>query len=154
MAQCRQKRDYDALTPIRERNVGDLVYFRNSSTVVGQSKKLPPVWKGPLIAIEVISTLMYRLASRNRESVKHHDQLRICEDRDIPLWVRRKRHMVLTDGSQNTPTATVADDDNLLSGVDQLFQATQSPIEQGTTLVPPRVRRSGRRVKRPPRYSD
>ena len=37
MAQCRQKRDYDARTPIRERifDVGDLVYFRNASTVVG-----------------------------------------------------------------------------------------------------------------------
>ena len=112
------------------------------------------MWKGPLIVIEEISTLLYRLASRNRESVKHHDQLRICEDRDIPLWVRRKRHMVLTDGSQNTPTATGADNDNLQAGVDQLFQATQSPIEQGTTLIPPRIRRSGRKVNRPSRYSD
>ena len=62
--------------------------------------------------------------------------------------------MVLTDGTQNRPTATGADDENLQAGVDQLFQATQSLIEQGTTLVPPRVRRSGRKVNRPSRYSD
>ena len=60
--------------------------------------------------------------------------------------------MVLTDGSQNTPTATVADD--LLAGVDKLFQATQSLIEQGTTIIPPRVRGSCRKVNRPSRYSD
>ena len=152
MAQCHQQRDYDARTPIRERkfDVGDLVYFRNCSTAVGQSKKLLPVWKSPLIVTEVISTLLYRRAGRNREYVKHHDKLRICEDRDIPLWVRRKRHMVLTDGTQNTPTATVADDDYLLAGVEQLYQVTQSSIEQGTTL-PPRDTRCGRKVTRPSR---
>ena len=124
---CHQKRDYDA----RKFDVGDLVYFRNSSTVVEQSKKLLPVWKGPLIVIHVISTLLYRLA--NREYVKHHDKFRIGEGRYIPRIVRRKRQMVLTDGTQNTPAETVADDDNLLAGVEQLFQATQSTFEQGTS---------------------
>ena len=111
MAQWRQKRDYDPRTPIRERkfDVGDSVYFQNSSTVVGQSKKLLPVWKGPVIVIEVISKLLYRLAGRNREYVKHHDKICICEDRDIPLWVRWSRHMVLTDGIQNTSTTTVTE---------------------------------------------
>ena len=140
MAQCRHKKDNDARTLIRERkfDVGDLVYFRNSSTVVGQSKRLLPVWKGPLIDIEIIS---YRsVAGRNREYVKHHNKLHICEDRDIPLWVRRKRHVALTDGSQNTPTTTVADEDNLLAGVEQLLQTTQSTIEQGIILVPPESR--------------
>ena len=75
------------------------------------------VWKGPLVVTEEISTLLYRLAGRNGESAKHHDKLLIREDHDIPKWVRRKRHVVLTDGSQNTSTAYVADDDNLLAGV-------------------------------------
>ena len=101
--------------------MGHLVYFRNSSTVVVQSKKLPPVWKSPLIVMEEISTLLYQLAGRDGECVKHHDKLRISEDRDIPLWVRRKRHMVLTDGTQNRPTATGADNDKLQAGVEQLF---------------------------------
>ena len=45
MAQCRQKRAYNSRVLIRERkfDVGDLVYFRNSNTVVGQSKKLLPM---------------------------------------------------------------------------------------------------------------
>ena len=156
MAQCRQKRAYDSRVPIRERkiDVGDLVYFRNSSTVVEQSKKLLPMWKGPLIVIEVISTFLYRLAGRNREYVKHHDKLHICEDRDIPLWVKRKRQMILTDGDQNTSTANIANDDNLFGGVEQLFQPVESTIEQEISLVQPRITRYGRTINRPSRYSD
>ena len=88
MVHCRNKKDFDSRAPIGERkfDVGDLVYIRHSVTVVGQSKKLLSVWKGPLIVSEVISSPLYRLASRNREYVKHHDKLRICDDRDIPLW--------------------------------------------------------------------
>ena len=47
--------------------MSDLVYFRNVSTVVGK-KKLLPVGKDQLIFTEVISTPLYRLAGRNRES--------------------------------------------------------------------------------------
>ena len=156
MAQCRQKRDYDSRVPIREMkfDVDDVVYFLNSTTVVGQSKKLLPMWKGPLIVIEVISTFLYRLAGRNREYVKHHDKLRLCEDRDIPLRVRRKRNMVVTDGVQNTSTANIANDDNLFAGVEQLFQPVQSTVEQEISLVQPRITRCGRTVNRPFRYSD
>ena len=47
MAQHHQKRDYYTRAPVRERtfDVGDLVYIHNSGTILGQSKKLLPIWK-------------------------------------------------------------------------------------------------------------
>ena len=50
-AQCRQKREYDTRSRLKERrfDVGDLVYVRNMTTRVGQSKKLLPIWKGPFV---------------------------------------------------------------------------------------------------------
>ena len=102
-AQCRQKRECDTRSRLKERrfDVGDLVYIRNMTTRVGQSKKLLPIWKGPFVVTKAISHVLYRVADRKKERVKHPDKLRICEDRDIPLWIRRKRHQILTAEEQS-----------------------------------------------------
>ena len=97
-AQCRQKRDYDLKLSEHSYSVGDLVYVLHSATKVGQSKKLSPIWKGPLLIVEVLSPVLYRVKGRRKESVLHHDhddRLRICKDRVVPMWMRRLRHQFL-----------------------------------------------------------
>ena len=104
MAQCRQKKNYDTRAPIRERKFdgGDLVYTRNLGTIVGQNKKLLPQLKGPFLVTEVISPLLYRVVGRKRGYVNQHDKLSICDDRDIPLWLIRKRQLILTTEEPTT----------------------------------------------------
>ena len=41
---------------------------------------------------QVISSVLYRIANRKRSMVAHHDSLKLCSDRDLPIWLLRKRH--------------------------------------------------------------
>ncbi len=94
-AQLRQKRDYDLKLNQNAFSVGDMVYQLNSASRIGVSNKLKSPWKGPYLVSEVLSPVLYRLRDRRRESVVHHDRLTLCEDRIIPLWMRRLRNQVL-----------------------------------------------------------
>jgi hypothetical protein len=78
----RQKRDYDMRIMKHSYNFGDLVFLRDSSTKIGLSKKLKPPWRGPYLVIE----------STKEEKVVHHDRMKRCNDRHIPLWIKRMRH--------------------------------------------------------------
>ncbi len=89
-AQVRQKRLYDVKVRHHQFQKGDLVYRRDSSTTVGESRKLRPIYVGPFIVTDILSPALYRVESRRKSMVLHHDKLVICEDRAIPFWVRRK----------------------------------------------------------------
>ena len=41
---------------------------------------------------QVISSVLYRIANRMRYMVAHHDSLKLCSNRDLPIWLLRKRH--------------------------------------------------------------
>ena len=90
---------------------GDLVYIINESSTKGLSRKLQPVFKGPFIVTHQISDVLYQLQGRRSTDVKvmHHDRMKICKDRDLPLWIRRKRAVILGD----TPSSTVDLDETL-----------------------------------------
>ena len=118
-AQRRQKKDYDFKVLERKYNVGDLVYLINSSSKVGQSNKLKPIWKGPYLVIKVISPVLFRIKGHKREVVVHHDRLKSCMDRSIPMWMRRLRHRVL-DLDETLP---YEEDDEL--GLTTLFELPQ-----------------------------
>ena len=45
--------------------------------------------------IKVISPVLFSIKRRKREVVVHHDRLKPCMDRSIPMWIRRLRHRVL-----------------------------------------------------------
>ena len=65
---------------------GDLVYVLNSCIPKGKSKKLSPVWKGPVIIVVKVSAFFYiKLNS------VHHDKLKRCLDRDLPTWLAEYR---------------------------------------------------------------
>ena len=119
-AQRRQKKDYDLKVLERKYNVGDLVYLINSSSKVGQSNKLKPIWNGPYLVIKVISPVLFRIKGRKREVVVHHDRLKPCMDRSIPMWMRRLRHRVL-DLDETLPYEEDADE----LGLTTLFEPPQ-----------------------------
>ena len=110
------------------------MYRLNQVTKKGECQKLKPIWVGPLIVTEVITPVLLRVRSRKKEQVLHHDKLKICEDRAIPMWMRRLRHQILDldttiaydeaeqaeDGSvQNMPKVD-GNTDSL--GLDSLFE--------------------------------
>ena len=90
-----QKRTYDLRLQQKHYEVGDLVYCLNSVHRVGDSKKLNPVWVGPLIITEVLNPVLYQVRDHKHGHVLHHDQLKPCEDRTVPLWLRKMRHNFL-----------------------------------------------------------
>ena len=93
LVQRAQKKTYDLHLYERSYEKGDLVYQHNEAGQVGQSKKLQPIFIGPVIVTQVLSPVLYRV--ENRSYVLHHDRLIPCKDRIIPLWIRRKRHDLL-----------------------------------------------------------
>ena len=90
-AQHRQKRDYDLRLQERKFEVGDVVYKVNSAMIVGQSPKLQNQWKGPFLVITEMFP-QFKICSQKKVEVVHHDIIQICEGRQLPLWLRRKRH--------------------------------------------------------------
>ena len=130
---CYQKRTYDLKLQQNHYEVGDLVYRLNQVTKKGECRKLKPIWVGPLIVTEVITPVLLRVRSRKKEQVLHHDKLKICEDRAIPMWMRRLRHQILDldttiaydeaeqeDGSAQNGPKVDGNTDSL--GLDSLFE--------------------------------
>ena len=111
-SQIRQKRDYDLKLYQTSYVVGDLVYKLDSATKVGQSSKLKSPWKGPYLVTEVLSSTLLRIKDRKRDSVVHHDRLKKCIDRAIPMWLRRMRHKLLDTEAKlpNTDSSTSTED--------------------------------------------
>ena len=83
--QKRQERDYDLKLKVNTYEVGDLVYVLDTARKVGLSPKLPKVWKGPMLVVEAIFSILFQVANRKKSFVLHHDGLKLCEDREIPL---------------------------------------------------------------------
>ena len=69
-AQHRQKRDYDLRLVEKQYVMGDLVYKLDSSTKIGQSKKLRSLWVGPYVVAESFSPL-YRIRERRGDTIIH-----------------------------------------------------------------------------------
>ena len=90
-----QKRYYDLKLEENHYEVGDFVYQLNGATKLGESKKLKPIWIGPLVVTAVINPVLFHVKDHKKEYVLHHDHLKPCEDRVVPLWLRRMRHNML-----------------------------------------------------------
>ena len=90
-----QKRQYDLKLEENHYEVGDFVYRLNSTSKVGESKKLKPVWLGPLVVTAVINPVLFRVKDWKNEFVLHHDRLKPCEDQVVPLWMCRMCHNML-----------------------------------------------------------
>ena len=120
-SQLRQKQDYDTRLAVSKYQIGDLVYKLDSSTKIGQSSKLRPVWKGPLLVTKIMSPVLFRVRDKKGESVIHHDRIKPCRDRAVPLWMRKLRHRFLSTGSSFPDPTNLLDDDSDLN-LDILFE--------------------------------
>ncbi len=94
--QRRQKRTYDLKLSQHRYRKGDLVYVVDDSTKVGRSSKLHPPWKGPFLIMKVISPVLLEIAGRKEIRIVHHDKVKLCRDRSVPFWLRRRRHELLS----------------------------------------------------------
>ena len=92
----RQKRTYDVKLYEHQYSVGDFVYQYNSASKEGESRKLRPVCSGPLLVTAVLSPVTYKVEGRRRSQVLHHDKIRPYTSRTVPLWIKRKRHRLLS----------------------------------------------------------
>jgi len=140
-AVCRQKKDYDVRLNQHQYETGDLVYRVNSATKIGQSKKLQAIWKGPLLVVEVVSPILYRVRGRRRDTVVHHDLLKLCSDRFVPQWMVRVRRDFLSKSS-DVPEApvTTAGLDIVQPGHDQVVDVAvdkTTPVHRGKQIRPP-----------------
>jgi hypothetical protein len=93
--QVHQKQVYDSKLCEKRYEPGDLVYKLHSGSKTGEHRKLKPVWMGPLLVTEVLGPALYRVKDRRGEYVLHHDKLKICVDRYVPMWMQRLRHQFL-----------------------------------------------------------
>ena len=88
-----QKDDYDKNIFSTTYKPGDMVYRKNLAFHKGQSKKTEMPWVGPLLVIEQLSSVTYRVRSKRRILVVHHDNIKPCHDKLIPnnLQILRER---------------------------------------------------------------
>ena len=140
-SQLTQKRDYDLKLKVNTYEVGDFVYKLDQSKKKGQSPKLQPIWKGPLLVTQVLSPILFQVADRRKTYILHHDRLKPCGDREIPLWLRRKRHALLRSQEDSEPKVQenhpLPNNESL--DLDSLFQEQvsdldKSPIKQSVNL--------------------
>ena len=50
-----------------------------------------------MIVVDAISPVLFRVTNRKRTFVLHHNRLKPCQDRDLPLWINCKRNAILKD---------------------------------------------------------
>ena len=114
-AQFRQKRDYDVKLFRKQYNAGDAVYRVDSTTRIGQSKKLRALWQGPYLVIQVISPVLYHIQTRKKQSVIHHDHLKSCDDKKLLNWLKNARLKILLGNNplHNTDVDIISDNQDM-----------------------------------------
>ena len=139
-----------------------MVYEIDSSTKLGQSRKLKKMWKGPYLVVKVISPASYQIKGTKEPRIVHHDRLKLCLDRDVPVWVRRQRKLLFEDrdtGQGNNTLETKPnhktiqkqrtnprrkDSDVCYDGIKELFENAEATV---TTS-------KGRKIKKPSHLLD
>ena len=109
--------------------IGDVAHKRNQATKVGQSTKLQSPCKGPYLITAVKPPVLYRIKDRKSESWIHHDRLKLCEDRELPIWVKRQRNELMSETVENEEfdiTGLFEEDDAAMRASDPLMSHTGS----------------------------
>lgn len=161
-----QKDDYDRMAFMTHYKSGDLVYRRNLAFRKGECRKTVYPWVGPFLVIEKLSEVTYRVRGKNRTLVLHHDNLKLCQDRDVPEYLKRLRHRLLNklpmdghiEGEAITEFWDLVDPemDNSVPDVPSNAnnEISKDNVEQERLPVtPPRVRRR-RNILRPRHLAD
>lgn len=142
-------------------NPDDIVYKLDSTTKVGQSSKLRPPWTGPYLVISCNAPL-YTIRDQKKEQVLHHDRLKLCKDRDIPMWLRRLRHRyfqtefeaIALDYLDLTQPTIEQDQREGPDECQDLHKTKVNDDESRSLSDVPVQTRHGRSVKVPSKYKD
>jgi hypothetical protein len=142
-AQEVQKRNYDLRLAEQSYSEGDLVFALNTSRTQGVGSKLRQWWQGPFLVVEALSPVLYRLRGRRKEFVLHHDRLKRCKDRLVPVWLRRLRK-ALQEGAL-PPVGVMVTSDTPQADLDvSLLSATPS---RDADMRPQVSKSSGQRLR-------
>ena len=100
-AQQIQNRNYDLKVKETNFKIGDVVYRLNLASKIGESNKLKEVYSGPYIVTKVITPRVIKIRNRKRSFNIHHYNLKLCNDRNLPLWIERYRNKIFNNEAQN-----------------------------------------------------
>ena len=153
VSQDSQKRYYDLKQRTVEYQEGDLVYVLKAAHRAGQSRKLSPVWQGPLLVIKLVTPMLLVVRDQRKESVLHHDRLKPFRERVVPIWMRRLRQQFLQQGSLPAPRGRAPrsppESDDALKDIRYLFDGPRDAPSN-----PPIPTRRGRVPVRPSHLLD
>ena len=135
VSQKRQKDQYDLQLRQTKYQVGDVVLRRNDSFKKGHSNKLKPSWKGPLLIVEALSPVLFRVHGPRKTKILHHDLIKKCHDVELPMWLRRARHK-LEEGCLQADSGEdvlwgltwLFGEDPAVTGSDSLNQGSESEL--------------------------
>lgn len=87
------KRRYDVKVHKIPYEVGDPVWYYNPKRKVGFNPKLQRPWKGPMIIVERLNDVLFRIQSgpKSKPLVVHHDKLKPYVGEDKPDWFVSKK---------------------------------------------------------------
>ena len=73
--------------------VGDAVWYYNPKRKVGFKPKLQRPWKGPMVVVECLNDVLFRIQSgpKSKPCVVHHDKLKPYLGVDKPNWFVHKK---------------------------------------------------------------
>jgi len=95
---------------------------------ITNSTKLQSLWKGPPYFIATVNPpMLYQIKDRNSEFWIHHDRLELCEDRELPIWLKRHRNELMNETVENGEfdlTKLFEEDDAAMSASDPLMSHT------------------------------
>ena len=125
-----QKCTYDLKLQEHHYEVGDLVFRWGEASKVGSSNKLNTIWMGPLLVVEVIDPVLYRVCDHKREYVLHHDLLKCCEDRVVPLRLRKLRHEIMDLDTTIAYDEAEQEDETIPEKVESMGRVDEEEIEE------------------------
>ena len=125
-----QKHTYDLKLQEHHYEVGDLVFRQREAHKVGSSNKLNTIWMGPLLVVEVINLVLYRVHDCKWEYVLHHDLLKCCEDRVVPLWLRKLRHEIMDLDTTIAYDEAEQEDETIPEKVESMGRVDEEEIEE------------------------
>ena len=75
------------------------MYVLDMAQVKGRCKKLSPIWKGPGLVVEKLSSFLYKVKLRGNVTTMDHDRLKLCRDKNVRQWIQRQQRE-LKDSNQ------------------------------------------------------
>ena len=89
--QLAQKCSYDIKVREQVFHAGNLVYCEEKSAKKGEGKKLRRIWKGLYLVVQA-NHQFYTIKTKKRDLVLHHNNLKACDNQNIPLYIQKARN--------------------------------------------------------------